>query len=136
MHAYKIIIYAHCAVPAMLTILAAPGCLPRIPTEKAFVVIKNNAPDSIQYTAILSGKWSTPATIKANDVDYFLDYETTGRDKDLPEYFTELKINTDSCEFEMARGDLEKYYVKNAEGRLGWDLSIDQGLLLTFGCKT
>jgi hypothetical protein len=110
------------------------GCLPHIPTKKAFVVINNDMSNSIQYTALLSGKWSSPATIKAKDVDFLFDYETTVPDEILPIYFKALKVTVESCEFEMTRGDLEKYFVKNPQGRLGWDLSIDQDLLQAFEC--
>ena len=125
-----------CVVLAALIILVVAGCLPHIPTKKAFVVISNDTSHSIQYTALLSGKWSNPETINTKDVDFFIDYETTVPDESLPEYFSALKISVESCEFEMARGDLEKYFVKNSQGRLGWDLSIDQDLLQIFGCKT
>jgi hypothetical protein len=122
------------ALAALMAFVVA-GCLPHIPTKKAFVVIGNDSSNSIQYKALLSGEWSSPATIAAGDVEFLFDYEATVPDEVLPEYFTGLKISVESCEFEMMRGDLEKYFVKNPQGRLGWDLSIDTGLLQNFGCN-
>lgn len=134
MNMCKLTINTRCLVLAVLLILVMAGCLPHIPTKKAFVVINNDMSNSIQYTALLSGKWSSPATIKAKDVDFLFDYETTVPDEILPIYFKALKVTVESCEFEMTRGDLEKYFVKNPQGRLGWDLSIDQDLLQAFEC--
>lgn len=116
-------------------LLFISGCLPYHTTEKAAVVVLNKTDTPIQYKLFLSGKWSQEATIGPGASDYAFQYEDEPGNNAIPTQLTRIKLSTIKCKVLLRRGDIEKFFIRDPEGRTTWNLYFDGVFLRKMGCK-
>lgn len=123
------------ALLSMLVALVVSGCLSYYTTERAAIVIFNDTGASFEYTFFHTDRWTESHRLAAGDVDYVFTYEEKAPSDPLLVQLTQLRLNTPTCTAILPRHELEKRFIKNPEGRHGWDLHVTQQLLIQADCK-
>jgi hypothetical protein len=116
--------------------IALPGgCLLHPPYDKAAVVLYNQTADQITYSVYTAEQVFESANIKSQDADFVMVYDIISDDETPPVVFNKIRITTPGCLFELDRNALENYFVRDPEGRKGWNLYINNALLKKAGCE-
>ena len=111
------------------------GCVLHPAYDKAAVVIYNNTPHSLSYSVYSTDTWSEPVNLKSQDADFAMLYDIISNDATPPEVFNKIKIVTPGCNIVLDRKALESHFVRDPDGRKGWNLYINEKLPGDSGCK-
>lgn len=103
-------------------------------TTRAAVVIFNETPSNIHYRAFMSSVWGDRYTIDVNSAGFLYEYEQSSEKEPFPGGIDTITLSLPSCQITLARLELIKYFVRNRDGRAGWDLYVDAELVNAVGC--
>jgi hypothetical protein len=109
------------------------GCLLHPETNRAALVLVNNLDKPVMYQLNVSGKWFEATVLDSKAREFVLEYEESDGNS-LPPGLNGIRINVQTCRFEIAEKEFKKSFSKDNSGRHGWNLNINTALLHSHGC--